>query len=115
MVAELLNAALALSEVERAELAVLLEASLTPSPGSMHPSWAAELHRRAAEVDSGQLTPVPWDEVRRQVQAQLDACSPHIPAWHLDEVRRRIAAAAEKPEATISLEELRRELRGTDQ
>ncbi len=72
-VAEILDAALALSESERAELTELLAASLTSPPSSLHPEWAAELRRRASEVDSGKVKPVSWDEVRRQVQAQLDA------------------------------------------
>jgi putative addiction module component (TIGR02574 family) len=71
-VADLLNAALALPEAERAELAELLAASLSTEASSLHPSWSEELSRRAAEVDSGAVKPVPWDEVRRQVQAQLD-------------------------------------------
>ena len=71
-VADLLNAALALSESERAELTELLAASLTTQPSTLHPAWSAELHRRAAEIDSGAVKPVPWDEVRRQAQAQLD-------------------------------------------
>jgi putative addiction module component (TIGR02574 family) len=72
-VAEILNAALALPEDERAELAELIAASL-PS-GSLHLAWGDELRRRAAEIDSGQVKPIPWDEVRKQVQAQLDAGS----------------------------------------
>ncbi|MCI0702173.1 MAG: addiction module protein [Planctomycetia bacterium] len=75
-VAELLNAALALSESERAELAELLAATLTSPPSSLHPAWAAELRRRADQIDSGQVKPIPLDEVRRQVQAQLDAAEP---------------------------------------
>ena len=46
-----------------------------------------------------------WDSL-------LDAGPPPIPAWHLEEVRRRIAAANADPGASIPLEELRRELRG---
>ena len=72
-VTELLDAALALSEPERAALADLIAASLTSPPSSLHPAWGAELHRRVAEIDAGQVRPVPWDEVRRQVQGQLDA------------------------------------------
>jgi putative addiction module component (TIGR02574 family) len=72
---EILNAALALSEAERAELAELLAASLTAPAGKLHPAWADELRRRAAEIDSGAVKPVPWDEVRKQVRAQLDAGS----------------------------------------
>jgi putative addiction module component (TIGR02574 family) len=77
-VAELLEAALALPETERAELAELLTASIPASSSALHPNWAAELRRRAAEIDSGEVRPVPWEEVRRQVRAQLDAGdSPH--------------------------------------
>ena len=72
-VAEILNAALALPEDERAELAELITASLPSS--SLHPAWGDELRRRAAEIDSGEVKPVPWDEVRKQVQAQFDAGS----------------------------------------
>jgi putative addiction module component (TIGR02574 family) len=71
-VADLLNAALALSETERAELTELLAALLSTEASSLHPAWSAELRRRAAEVDSGSVKPIPWDEVRRQAQAQLD-------------------------------------------
>lgn len=46
-----------------------------------------------------------WDSL-------LDAGPPPIPAWHLQEVRRRIAAADANPTASIPLEELRRQLRG---
>jgi putative addiction module component (TIGR02574 family) len=75
-VAELLDAALALPETERAELAELIAASLTPPTSSLHPAWGEELRRRAAEIDSGQVKPIPWEEVRKQAQAQLDAGSP---------------------------------------
>lgn len=47
-VAELLDAALALSEPERAELAELLAASLPTPSSALHPAWVAELRRRAA-------------------------------------------------------------------
>jgi putative addiction module component (TIGR02574 family) len=72
-VAELLDAALKLPESERAELVELIAASIPTPPSSLHPDWAAELRRRAAEIDAGKVRPVPWDEVRRQVQAQLDS------------------------------------------
>jgi hypothetical protein len=39
---------------------------------------------------------------------------PPAPAWHLDELRKRIAAADATPEASIPLEDLRRELLGED-
>jgi putative addiction module component (TIGR02574 family) len=67
------TAGVALPEAERAEL---LAAAVSAPPSSLHAAWAAELRRRAAEIDSGQVKPIPWDEVRRQVQAQLDAGGP---------------------------------------
>ncbi len=76
-VAELFAAALALPESEREELAELLAATISIPPSSLHPAWAAELRRRAAEIDSGKVQPIPWEEVRRQVQAQLDADPSH--------------------------------------
>ncbi len=46
-----------------------------------------------------------WDSL-------LDDGPPPIQSWQLDEVRRRIAAADAAPEASIPLEELRRQLKG---
>ena len=46
-----------------------------------------------------------WDSL-------LDVGPPPAPAWHLEEVRRRVAAADADPAASIPLDELRRELRG---
>ena len=46
-----------------------------------------------------------WDSL-------LDIGPPPVPAWHLEEVRRRVTAADADPGASIPLEDLRRELRG---
>lgn len=40
----------------------------------------------------------------------LDAGPPPVPAWHLDIIRQRIAAADANPGASIPFEELCREL-----
>jgi putative addiction module component (TIGR02574 family) len=72
-VAELLDAALSLPEPERAELVELLTASLDAPPSSLHPAWKDEIRRRAAELDSGQVKPIPWEVIRREVEAELDA------------------------------------------
>ncbi|MBY0230926.1 MAG: addiction module protein [Gemmataceae bacterium] len=71
-VAELLEAALALPEPQRAELADLLAASVA-SPSGLHPEWAAEARRRAAEMESGAVQPVPLAESRRRLQALIEA------------------------------------------
>lgn len=72
-VAELLNAALALSEAERAELSELIAASLAAPTTTLHPAWSAEVRRRAEEVDSGKVQPIPWQEVQRKAQELLDS------------------------------------------
>ncbi len=69
----LYQAALALSEEDRAELADRLLDSLSPDvPSQLHPAWRAELRRRTAQVDSGEVKPVPWHEVRRLAWEALD-------------------------------------------
>jgi putative addiction module component (TIGR02574 family) len=70
-VAELFDAALALPQDERAELVVLLTESLDPLPSSLHPGWKAEIRRRAAELDPGQVKPIPWYEIERETKALL--------------------------------------------
>ncbi len=73
---ELLNAALRLPEPERAELVELLAASMDPPASQLHPAWASEVRRRAAELESGQVQSVPMTDALRQVRAQLDAGGP---------------------------------------
>jgi len=46
-----------------------------------------------------------WDSLPRDDQP------PPAPSWHLDELRRRIAAADANPGVGVSLDDLRRELR----
>src|SRR5207247_1658522 len=73
----LYQAALALPEDERATLADRLLDSLPPEvPSQLHPAWRAELRRRATQVDSGEVKPVPWQEVRRQAWEALDQEGP---------------------------------------
>jgi putative addiction module component (TIGR02574 family) len=69
-ISAVLDAALALPEPDRAELVELISASLA-SEGPLHPAWGPELRRRALEIDSGAVMPIPWAEVRRQAEAEL--------------------------------------------
>src|SRR5207248_10646243 len=65
---QLLDAALALPDEDRLQLVEALIASL--QPGDRPPfdeSWREVIRRRAAELRSGQVAPVPWAEVKRQV------------------------------------------------
>ena len=58
--------ALSLSDDQRAELVDRLLGSLPAEiPLALHPAWRNVMQRRSAELDSGTVTPVPWDEVRK--------------------------------------------------
>jgi putative addiction module component (TIGR02574 family) len=74
---ELLGAALRLPEPERAELVELLAASMDAPASPIHPAWASEVRRRAAELESGQVQSVPLAEALRLVREQLDGGSAH--------------------------------------
>jgi putative addiction module component (TIGR02574 family) len=77
---QLYQAAMALPEDERAELAGRLLDSLAPdTPSQLHPAWREELRRRLAQVDSGEVNPVPWSEVKRSAWEALDQdeAAPH--------------------------------------
>ena len=65
----LLTAALALPEGDRIELVEALTASLQPvDRPPFDESWREVIQRRSAELRSGQVTPVPWAEVKRQAR-----------------------------------------------
>ena len=69
----LYQAALALPEDQRAALADrLLESLSMDVPSHLHPAWREEVRRRAAQIDAGEVQPVPWEEVKRQAWEALD-------------------------------------------
>ena len=73
LTSQVYEAAMALPEDERAELASRLLESLSPdTPSRLHPAWAEELRRRLAQVDSGEVTPVSWAEVKRLAWEAID-------------------------------------------
>jgi putative addiction module component (TIGR02574 family) len=66
----LLEQALHLSDVERAKLAASLIESLDPgADAAVEAEWAAEVARRADELDSGSTAAIPWDDARRRILA----------------------------------------------
>jgi putative addiction module component (TIGR02574 family) len=70
--AQIAQQALALSEAERAELAQRLLLSLDDSAtNDIADEWLAEASRRARELDSGVVQPIPAEEVRRKAMALL--------------------------------------------
>ena len=73
--AELRNEVLALPTEERAELAVELLASLDDDiiadadPDEVDRVWGDEMVRRSAEIASGEVETVTWDDVLERVAA----------------------------------------------
>jgi putative addiction module component (TIGR02574 family) len=69
----LYQAAMTLPEGDRAALAErLLDSLTTAMPSQLHPAWREEVSRRAAEIDAGEIKPIPWEEVRRLAWEMLD-------------------------------------------
>jgi putative addiction module component (TIGR02574 family) len=71
---ELYREASQLTENERAELAGLLLESLEETPDEgVEAAWSEEVERRVREIDSGEVTTVPWEQVRSSLYARLNA------------------------------------------
>ncbi len=67
---------MALGEAERAEIAgVLLESLEPPSDAGVEEAWRKEVQRRLASLDAGATELIPWEEVREQLFARLNARS----------------------------------------
>lgn len=69
----ILQAALALDESERSELAGLLLKSIEPpAEAQVEAAWGDEVRRRVAKIESGQAKLVSWEEVREQLVRRLN-------------------------------------------
>ncbi len=69
---QLLNAALALPEEDRLQFVEALIGSLQPTDRPpFDDSWRAIIERRSAELKSGQVTPIPWAQVKRQAREKI--------------------------------------------
>lgn len=65
---ELFEEAMGLDPKERATLMRLLVDSLdADSEEGAEAAWQAEIERRIAELDSGQVQAVPWEELRARL------------------------------------------------
>jgi putative addiction module component (TIGR02574 family) len=72
-IAELPKEALALPPEPRASLAnSLLESLDSAVDPSVEEELDREISRRIAELDSGKVKPIPWEEARRQISAILN-------------------------------------------
>jgi putative addiction module component (TIGR02574 family) len=66
---QLLDAVLALPDEDRLEVTEALIASLQPSDRPpLDDSWKEIVHRRSAELRTGQVAGVPWEEVKRRAR-----------------------------------------------
>jgi putative addiction module component (TIGR02574 family) len=71
--AELLKQALELTVEERASLAAQILESLDSSDDpEVQAAWQAEIERRMAQLDSGEVQGVPIEEAKRQVRSILE-------------------------------------------
>ncbi|MGK2858880.1 MAG: addiction module protein [Thermoanaerobaculia bacterium] len=71
-VEELYRAAADLSESDRAELAgLLLESLESEGDQDVEVAWAQEIERRVREIETGEVTTIPWEEVRATLHARL--------------------------------------------
>lgn len=71
-VTEILEKALALPVEARAALVdSLLESLDTEVDEAVEAEWVREVQRRAAELDSGAVVPIPWAEVRSRLHAAV--------------------------------------------
>lgn len=68
-VAALLREALFLPERDRLELAAALIGSVDNDAvrGDVGAAWASEARRRLAEVQSGVVKPVPWEDAEKRI------------------------------------------------
>ena len=64
-----LDAALALPDGDRVELVEAIIASLQPEDRPpFDESWREVIRRRSAEIRSGQIVPVSWEDVKQQAR-----------------------------------------------
>jgi putative addiction module component (TIGR02574 family) len=81
-----LEAALQLSQAERAKVAADLLESLPPPPVYTDESIDGLLARRIAEIDSGRVTMIPWEEVRKELRHESGVIPSSFipkPGWRL--------------------------------
>ncbi|MBA3312200.1 MAG: addiction module protein [Planctomycetota bacterium] len=71
---EMVEEVLRLPEADRAALAATLIESLDRETQAVSSdAWDAEIRSRLDEWDRGQVTPIPWDDVRRQLREDASA------------------------------------------
>ena len=71
MAKKILDEALSLSQDEREELVAALSDSLDPERVELSPEWTSEIGSRIAQIESGEVRPVPWNEVEARIKSSL--------------------------------------------
>ena len=70
-IARLYEEFLALSEDDREELVALIwnemDGEELPADAELSPEWQAEIKARLEEIDRGEATLIPWEEVQRRL------------------------------------------------
>lgn len=69
---KLLKDALSLPAEERVELIEALSDSLHLEPVELGPAWTEEIASRIAQLESGEVTPVSWEDVEARIRSRLD-------------------------------------------
>ena len=70
---QLLRTALSLPESERAEIAASLIESLdSGTDDDVDAAWAAEIQRRIASIDHGEVKLIPWTDVMIELRDRQD-------------------------------------------
>jgi putative addiction module component (TIGR02574 family) len=65
VIEQILHSAMALPADEQIELIeALIAAQDATDPQPLDDAWMAEIRRRSAEYDAGNVTPIPWSVVR---------------------------------------------------
>jgi len=70
---KILEHALSLPEDERRHLVKALNHSLDTNEIELSPAWKTEIGRRIADIESGAVKLVPWDEVEARIKGVLGA------------------------------------------
>jgi putative addiction module component (TIGR02574 family) len=63
----------ALPKEDREALLALVIEDVEEPPLDFYPDWDAELDRRSAELRSGKVEGIPWEEVKRQIDSIVES------------------------------------------
>ena len=69
---ELMNEAMSLPVELRAQLIDKLLKSLNPAQAEIDELWAVEAEKRVADIEAGQVQPIPGEEVFEKVRKRLN-------------------------------------------